>query len=262
MVLGVLAACGDDGGSATIDAPSGIDAPSDVATDAPPAFDCNTPSTGTHTIFLSFEGVTLTRATSDAMLNNFAAVDASRTTATIPAWKAAALSRDMMIRTVTCTVREVLLPFDVKIVTTRPASGNYEMVVIGGGPADLGYNIGTSSAISLIGVPDCAHSNLRDVGWVAEFPAGGGSMSISLSPLETANSALAIVGIENGLAGVKQGRNCMCRVSSNEPVQCDDTQACQLTSTAPLAAGGSQCNVTGPTENQVAKLTARYGARP
>ncbi|MBA3463548.1 MAG: hypothetical protein H0T46_26565 [Deltaproteobacteria bacterium] len=247
-----------------IDAPKAIDAAAaDAAPDGPTSFNCATaPTGGTHKIFLAFEGVTLTRAAvSDATQNLAAQVDSSTTTATIPAWKAAAGNRAVQIQALVCAMRESLLAYDVELVTARPASGNYEMVVFGGGPRDLGLSVPSSSGIAMLAVNDCTNNNPRDVVWVAERPVPS-MPTLEVMPIESANSATAGIGIGDGLASSKSAANCMCYTGNDEPVLCTSTQACQLTTSSPIPMGGNYCNAAGTTENQVAKLTARYGMRP
>ena len=232
-----------------------VDAPPDVPTGC-----AALPAGGTHKVFLQFEGATLTRAASDATLNQFTIIEGSHATATVPRWKAAAVDRAAQIQSVVCAMRESLLPFDVEVVTTRPAAGDFEMVVIGGSYADLGYTFGSNTFIFSFASPDCANANTRDVSWVAERtqPAA----ATALTAAETANNATAGIGIGDGLGASKAPLNCMCSVTAGEIVTCGTEVPCTFSTSATFQLGGDVCSAGGAAEDQVAKLLARYGARP
>ncbi len=257
LILVAIVGCGDDSGSIIPDAA----APGDARVDGPRPdagpFNCATsPTAGTHRIFLAFDGVSLTRATSDSALNQFSVIDPSITTAVIPAWKTGAADRAAQIQTIVCMMRQALYAFDVEVVTTRPATGDYEMIVFGGSPSDLGFS-SQGLVLTSLSAKDCANANQRDVAWVAERPDG----SFTLTASEAANGASAMHGVGNGLAASTIGTNCMCAVAV--PYNCDTNATCSFSTTSPIAPnGGNFCSAPGTTENQVAKLLARFGARP
>ena len=254
-----VAACGDDGGAA-VDAGGG-DAGVDAAPDAP-GFNCATASSGTHKVFLAFDGVTLTKAAvSDAPMNKTALIQGNAQMATIASWRSGAANRSALIQEVVCSVRQSLARFDIDVVTSRPASGAFQMIVIGGKATDLGFSVPGGSAISMVATNDCMNNNQLDVGWVAETPAPS-MPSLTLSPIETANLAVAALGFGDGLAASKSVTNCMCPGASSEPQNCSTASSCELTSASPIPNGGNYCNAAGTTEDQVAKLTTRYGLRP
>ena len=254
-----VAACGDDGG-APVDAAAG-DAPADAVADAP-GFNCASVTSGTHKVFLAFDGVTLTKAAvSDAPMNKTALITGNNQMATIAPWRMSAPDRSTQISEVVCAVRESLARFDVDVVTTRPASGAYEMIVIGGRATDLGVTVPGGTAIAMLATNDCTNANQLDVGWVAETPAPS-MPAVTLSSIETATLAMAALGAGDGLAASKGVTNCMCPSGSNEPQSCSITRACEFSNASPIPSGGNHCNAPGATEDQIAKLTARYGLRP
>jgi hypothetical protein len=259
VMLLCVTACGDDGAGP---ADASVDSPADATPDAP-GFDCATsPNTGTHKVFLAVDGVTLTKgAASDATMNKTVLFQGATQMATIAPWRSAAADRTAQIAAVVCGVRTSLARFDVSVVTTRPASGAYEMIVIGGQATDFGIAVPSGTAISMVAINDCLNNNQLDVGWVAETPAPS-MPTFTLTSIETANLAVAALGIGDGLAASKSISNCMCPAGSNEPQNCTATAACELTNASPIPSGGNYCNSPNPNEDQIAKLTARYGLRP
>ena len=258
VVLFAIAACGD-GDSTPIDAPRSDAA--DAAPDAP-GFDCTSPGTGTHKVFLAVDGVTLTKASvSDAPMNRSAIFQGNTMMATIAPWRMAAADRTTQVQELTCAVRTSLARWNVQVVTARPASGAYEMIVIGGKATDFGIAVPSGTAIAMVATNDCMNGNQLDVGWVAEIPAPS-MPTVTLTPIETANLAMAALGIGDGLAASKSVTNCMCPAGSNEPQNCSATTACEFSNASPIPSGGNYCNAPGTTEDQTAKLTVRYGLRP
>lgn len=248
-----FAACGDDGNNPPPDA-----AAPDAAPDAPPAFDCETsPATGTHKVFLQFEGATLSPAEISDATQDLSALISGDDPATIPAWRADDPEREAHIQAVVCSLRETLFPYDVEVVTTRPASGEYEMIVIGGRGTDLGYDMPEGAVLLANAATPCERgTNPREVSWVAEFPSLG---ELQQTPIETANMAAYTLGI-NGLLNFSTGTtNCMCHPFSIPP--CERDQTCAFSEGSQIPEDGHVCDEGPATEDQVEKLETRYGAR-
>jgi hypothetical protein len=74
------------------------------------------------------------------------------------------ISRRDLIRTVSRQVNEAFLPYNVFVTTTRPASGPYTMVMVGGSPTLVGYD----GRIAGIAFMDC--SNRQPSNIVFAFP--------------------------------------------------------------------------------------------
>lgn len=261
VVMVTMIGCGDGGGSVKQDG-GAQDSPAaivDAPVDAVP-FNCATsPASGTHKLFLAFEGVTLTAGTpSDATTDTVSFLDPSKTTATIPAWKTSAADRDAQIASIVCLVRESLFAYDIEVVTTRPATGDYEMIVFGGQPLDLGYNLSSSSGIGGITATDCQNTNAKDVTWIAEHPQNNNTGGPTAE--QTANLAPAFVGVDNALIPVADAHNCMCAVANGSNVACDTSKACVFTDNAAIV-HPNDCSVQAATQNQITKLTMHYGAR-
>jgi hypothetical protein len=253
----LLAACGDSGG--TVDAQTYFDARPDVAIDAPFVFNCATaPTVGSHKLFLQFDGATLTRGPSDAVMNRFAGLSGGVTSVGIPPWRANAPDRAAQIQAVVCNVRESLFSFDVEVVTTRPTFGDFEMIVFGGSYTDLGYSPSPGTFIVSLTIQDCNSASQRDVAWVTEHPSGTDLMTT----LETSNYAVSALGQNNGLGSSKSTSNCMCNLFAGDFLNCPNTEVCKFSMTSEFRAnGGNVCSRSGATENQVVRLISMYGTR-
>jgi hypothetical protein len=74
-------------------------------------------------------------------------------------------TRTELARLVARRVHEIFLPYNVLVTTARPAAGPYTMVIIGGGPADLGFDTRVGGLAYL----DCG--NVQPSNVVFAFPA-------------------------------------------------------------------------------------------
>ena len=250
MLIGflLLASCGNHGAS-TSDATQGVD---DVMLDVIETSDASvceeSMASGTHKLFLAFEGLTLTPGRADATLNRAEFLEAP---ATIPAMYAGDQDRIAKLRAIACGIGAWLYPFDIEVVTSRPASGDYEMIVFGGDAGQLGLQDGIRAAAGT----DCTSSNHRDVGWVAENASG------ALAPPEVAvNLAASVFGVGNGLDPSGDATNCMCYMGTAQG--CDFAAQCSFSASSGIRTDYRICSTTQTVEDQVARLIARYGARP
>ncbi len=64
-------------------------------------------------------------------------------------------------------VRRLFAPYDLIVTTTRPASGDYNMLMLGGQPSQLGY---TGGNVGGLGTLDCGDTSDRNIGFA--FDAG------------------------------------------------------------------------------------------
>jgi hypothetical protein len=107
-------------------------------------------------LFLNFDGATITKSTktSDAATNvSFIGGGV------IPAF---AVGNQTLRTQIAQIVTQAYQPFNIKIVTARPASGDYQMIMIGGKPSAIGL----SGAFPGISPMDCGNANPRDIGFV------------------------------------------------------------------------------------------------
>jgi hypothetical protein len=152
--------------------------------------------TSARVVYLDFDGVTLTRGPSDATTNT--AVWLGVAQATIPAYLASAPSRAQMIHDVTANVTATLSSIPATVVTTRPASGSYVMIVFGGTPQTV--NVPYIDAVAHL---DCGDADPNDVGLVFD----------NVSPLtaqKVADYAVGAIAFGLGLTGTHAPDDCLC----------------------------------------------------
>src|SRR6187549_3239980 len=124
IVFAVLvAACNPDDNNSAVDAPPRPDA----APSCPPRSAPLNP--GMHKLYLSFSGVTLAFGACDDSRANCTSLVSQASTVVPTFLQGSAPTR---VTAIAASVQEVLAPFSIDVVTTRPSSGNYWMVSIGG----------------------------------------------------------------------------------------------------------------------------------
>jgi len=97
------------------------------------------PPSGAHVLYLQFEGQALHPGADDARANASALV---ATTVTLPAYLAADAQRATRTQAISDEVEALLRPYDVLVTRARPASGSYDMVVLGGSSTQVGLTAG------------------------------------------------------------------------------------------------------------------------
>jgi hypothetical protein len=242
LALLMLAGCGAElntsGHEAPPDASSGgsIDAPSGVVVDAPVSSpDAAAPACANgRVVYLSFEGETLTRTATDSTQNHAQWIGVG--TATVPPFRPNLNNRATEIQTIVDGVRSRLAGTLATVVTTRPASGPYVMVVLGGDQNDVGSNYTYATSDH-----DCGDLVKNDVGWVSDAP------SLSYVP----DLIVGTVGWGLGLQGTNDPSDCMCAWANN----CDSASgACTLS--ANIATTQSSGNTTCPNQNPQNEIAA------
>lgn len=146
-------------------------------------------------LFLNFDGGTLTRATqSDALLNRASWMLVA--SATVPPYRASDPNRLLDIAQITDGVRVQLSQVPVSVVTTRPATGTYVMIVFGGTASNVGSMFGAAT-----NQLDCGNLVANDVGWIAD----------AVTPNQRAiNFTIGAVGFGLGLTATTDMSDCMC----------------------------------------------------
>ncbi|MBC7976639.1 MAG: hypothetical protein H7138_16825 [Myxococcales bacterium] len=247
----LLGACGveiSNGGAARVgDAGAGdastVDASlpivgGDAGTDAAPVTTC-----GRRTLFLSFDGQTLQRGTSDATLNQASWMQIAQGTA--PRYRANDAGRDAKITAIVDGVRAQLLAFPITVVQTRPTSGEYMMIVLGGQPNQVGSAFGVA-----VNTLDCDDSEHNDVAWVDD----------DVAPSQrVVNIVIGAIGLGLGLTAVNDPNDCMCSWGNN----CNGIAAapCQLGPMAtrdPNVPAGLRCAGAAAIQNEPATVRAAF----
>ncbi len=203
-----VAACGSGGRSfdagGSMDGPANIDASPPDAISADAACGVSSPvcprlcgSGGAHTVFLNFNGVTMTKAAvTDATANESATIPM---TGTITAFHAGLPGRLTEIAEITSQVRQLLGPYDIDIVDTRPATGPYQMIVFGGNPQSLGY----PSPADAVALGDCGDSVPSDIAFLFDHFTTDETRLVS-------STVVGMIGINAGMPTSNEPGDCMC----------------------------------------------------
>ena len=259
VALIALAACqarlgGDDNG-ASVDANNGSGSNGtkmDAAVgggnvDAPPQ---NAACPNGRKLYLHFDGgITL----ADAAASNSAANQAAWLTnasAAIPQWRPNSGTRAADIQFIVDGVKSRLAATPIEVVTTRPASGPYVMVVFGGYRTNDGGTVGTIYSHAT-GSHDCGDVVKSDVGWVAERASDDGTLNY------VADLAIGSIGWGLGLNGTTDPTDCMCGWTTN----CNSAVgACTLSANIASSIGGTvetACPNQNP-QNEVAAFSTKF----
>jgi hypothetical protein len=219
----------DDGG---LQADSGVLPP-----DSPPTPVCQ----NGRKVFLNFEGVTLSDATtSDAKNNQASWMTNGVTTATVPRYKNGVANRDALITSITADVTNRLAPFPTQVVTTRPATGDYMMVVFGGTPQNVGSNF--------IGVQqlDCGDQVRNDVAWIGD----------GLQNNLVVNVVMGSIGFGIGMTATIDQTDCMCSWDNG----CSySTSSCTLHDQIVRDPTANQlCNGAGASQDEIVSFNTAF----
>ena len=191
-------------------------------------------------VFLEFEGVTLTRGTSDATRNLASWMTINQGTA--PPYEAASTTRDTKIQAITDGIRAQLASFPITVVTERPQAGPYVMIVFGGNATQVGSRFG-------VGVQqlDCDDLTSRsDVAWITD---GRGVQ-------RTVNTAIGAIGFGLGLTATTDPLDCMCGWDNACPA--DNSQACRLTPGIARDPNANQLCPGQTTQDEVATFSKAF----
>ena len=190
----LLIGCGahvDDGQNGeTVDAAIATTMP-DAATIAPGSGSgsgSGMPSCSARVVYLNFDGVTITQGATDSTQNRAQWIGVS--TAVIPAYHSST-----QIASITSGVQTALAGVPVTIVTQRPTSGEYVMIVLGGVKTDVGTGYGYAT-----GDHDCGDLVKNDVGWVSDNVPSSIVVPVTVGT----------IGWALGLQGTTDPSDCMC----------------------------------------------------
>ncbi|HTM22409.1 MAG TPA: hypothetical protein VL172_17935 [Kofleriaceae bacterium] len=227
--MGLLAACGAGGGGGGADAGNGADAAGGGADAAP--------GSGTHVLFLQFDGVDLTEGFDNAPSDVSGTVSGS---ATMPAWGHPELTADII-----ADVTSVLAPYDIDVVSARPVDGPYAMIVFGGDSELVGLPAGIPATAPVT----CAVNELA-VGFVFDD---------FINAHAAAQQAVAIEGMVHVIPQSDLDDDCMCFTSSNCTPPA--TAACTIGGAGTPGYDNDPCGAVA-TFDEAARFLAAFGAHP
>jgi hypothetical protein len=108
--------------------------------DAAPTTEPDAATLPGHVVYLVFDGVTVTTGVADDPAGNASRILAAPFTA--PSFFANESNRDEKLALIADGARTILAPYNIEVVTERPATGDYDMIVFGGDPVDAGFQAG------------------------------------------------------------------------------------------------------------------------
>ncbi|HET7503590.1 MAG TPA: hypothetical protein VFK02_21355 [Kofleriaceae bacterium] len=243
LALALLAACraeiSDGAGAslATVDAAVGTPVGGNTGGGAGGSASPDAPAGCTsRTVYLNFEGQTLTRGPSDATLNQASWLVNPQGTA--PAYLSGVANRTGVIQNIVSGIRTQLSQFPITVVTDRPASGEYVMIVFGGRASTISSRF--SGAVNALDCGDVQHS---DVAWISD----------GVSPVQAVvNVAIGAIGFGLGLTATTDQTDCMC--GWDNTCQPDNSAPCKLGSPINRDPSANQTCAGLTTQDEVAAL--------
>ncbi len=224
---------GDDAGdpdAGTIDART-------ITSDAPAANACP----NMRRVYLNFEGVALTDAlTSDATLNRASWMQIA--TGTAPPFRQGVADRAQVIADITAGIKAQLAAFPIEVVTQRPSTGLYVMIVFGGVNTQVGSRF--AGAVNEL---DCDDSEKNDVAWISD---NVGAVQRNV------NFAMGAIGFGLGLTATTAPTGCMCGWDND--ATCDNTVPCQLSASIQRDPATRQPCAGLTTQDEVAAFAQKF----
>lgn len=196
-------------------------------------------------VFLNFDGVTITQATTSDSTQNRASW-LTTTSSAVPPYHQGSGTRAADIVTITNGVKSRLSSTPINVVTTRPTTGPYVMVVFGGERTADGGTVGTIYSYAT-NEHDCGDTVKNDIGWVSD------TVTVSYAQ----DLAIGAIGWGVGLNGTTDPADCMCGWANN----CDSASgACTLSNSIASTTSSSPattCANQNP-QNEVAALSTKF----
>ena len=198
---------------------------------------------GMHKLYLNFDGVTLTPGPDNPAANTSELITAP---STIPAYVATGnpTTRQGRIDLMVDFVQRALAPYSVDVVTTRPASGDYMMEVIGGKPEDFGFPVG----------------NLSIAGQACRTRRNAISLAFEIDPnfaaIDYASTFLSDLSIMVGMGLSTRHNDCTNRMGNS----IDPGTLCSFDAMAPTVNAPQNCGYT-PTQDEPKLLMDAFGCR-
>lgn len=192
-----------------------------------------------HVLYVASEGLTLTKGSCDDATTSCTSLIA-RDQTVVPQFLAGVADRTTYRDQVLTTVRAQLAPYSIDVVTDRPASGDYDMIVLGGDATLFGAGAGV---VGLSSPPGCV---LQPRAIALAFDLG------KIQPFLYADELLSFTGQFAGLALSTQTNDCM--MQDQAP-----TAVCNFGAMA-ATKSGFDCGRT-PTQDEPELLTSALGCR-
>jgi hypothetical protein len=201
------------------------------------------PPSGANVYYLNFEGQSLSAGTDDPVTNKSQILSGS---VTMPAYLAGDAQRAAKIQTLVSEVRAVLAPYDIDVVTTRPASGTYDMLVAGGTSQQAGQPAGLPGQA----VVDCTATVARHISFLFDLSTGH----------DAARQIIGSLGVSHGISASTASTDCMCIADAGCTTL---AAACTIGGANTPVSANASCETTGVTTmNEQQKFVTKFGAHP
>jgi hypothetical protein len=201
------------------------------------------PASGANVFFLRFEGQTLTPGVDDPVTNTSSLLSNS---VTFPAYLAADAQRATKIQAIVHEVEAILAPYDIAVVTTRPASGAYDMLVAGGTSQAAGFPAGVPG----VAVVDCTAARPRYISLLFDVSTGH----------DAARQIIGALGVSHGISASTKSTDCMCIADAGCTAL---AAACTMGGAGTPVSSNISCETAGVTTiNVQQKFLTKFGAHP
>lgn len=198
------------------------------------------PASGAHVLFLQADGQVLTAGPDDPATNTSQLVSG---TTTLPAYRAGDGARAAQVRAIVDEVKAVLAPYDVLVTTTRPASGGYDLVVLGGTATQAGLPAGVLGAAPV----DCTGARPHHVGLVFDAATGH----------DAARQVIGALGLGHAVPASTDAGDCMCVANAKCTAL---AAACTVGGPGTTVDVNAGCGLT--TVDEGGRFLAAFGAHP
>jgi hypothetical protein len=214
---------------------------------APPGF----------TIYLNFDGVTLQPAMlgGDDAATNRSSIVTAQTVA--PPYLQGVATRDTTIASIVTAAKTAVAPFNVAIVTDRPTSLDYFMIVFTGQPSVV-FGPGGGNGVSAVTTFPCMQSpagpaNPNSIGFQFQSAPGGDAYG----PVARGNLVIPVVALAQNIEPTTTNGDCLCFAAAGCGL---GTSACTIGGPGTPVDTAHGCAGAAPTEDEMALLAALFGA--
>jgi hypothetical protein len=235
----------------TVACGSGHTAKPDAPPDAPPP--------PTLTVYLSFDGETIEPAMTgaDDAATNHSSIVSSETV--VPPYLMGQTSRDTTIASIITETKARFSPFNAAIVTDRPTSSDYFMIVFTGQPSVV-FGPGQGSGTSVVTNFPCSNTTpLPPTPSSIAFMFQSGPTTDAYNPVERGNLAIPAVALAQNIQPTTQTGDCLCFSAAGCGLP---SSTCTIGGPGTPVDTAHACAGSPATEDEMSLLVAAFGARP
>jgi MYXO-CTERM domain-containing protein len=208
-------------------------------------------------LYVNFDGATITKISGSDASKNGSFIGGG----TIPAFSGDAAMRAQIVT----LIKQLYSAYNIQIVTSRPASGDYDMALVGGTPAHLGLNY--PSGVVGVAPMDCGNQMPRDIAFIFAQSLEsivGGSMLAQRTAETAAHESAHSYGLPHSGDGCDLMSYSQCAqlktfLDKQMSMQSDSYGTCSMTSMNSyqllMAELGPASTTPDPTDSEAPKVT-------